>query len=300
MGAIDAGESQRDVPALDYERAGPTASRMVVGAELRRLREAAQLTREQAAQAIRASESKISRLELGRTGFKLRDVIDLLDLYGVRDEAECATLLDTARQANTPGWWQAYSDVIPGWFESYLGLEQAASVIRSYEVQFVPGLLQTKDYAGAVCRLAEDGVPEAQIERRVGLRMRRQRILRQPDPPRLWAVIDEAALRRPIGGAEAMRAQIRRLIEAAGLPNVTVQVLPLSTGSAPVGSAISLLRFPQGELPDVVYAEQFASALYLDRPADTEPYRHALNRLGTAAEPQAATVSILTQILEET
>jgi transcriptional regulator with XRE-family HTH domain len=273
---------------------------MVVGAELRRLRERAQVTREQAAEAIRASESKISRLELGRTGFKPRDVSDLLAFYGVSDEAECATLLAMAKQANAQGWWHAYSDVIPGWLEPYIGLEQAASIIRSYEIQFVPGLVQTRDYADAVIRFGQAGVPEAEVERRVELRMRRQQILRQPDAPHLWAVIDEAALRRPIGGAETMRAQIRQLIELAELPHVTIQVLPLRAASVPVGIPITLLRFPQGELPDVVYVEQFTSALYLDRPADTEPYRHVLNRLGTAAQPRSATAAILRLILGET
>lgn len=300
MGAIEVGGGQRDAAAVDYQRAGPTVARMVVGAHLRRLREAAQVTRERAAEAIRSSDSKISRLELGRTGFKLRDVTDLLALYGVSDEKECATLLAMARQANTQGWWHAYSDVIPGWLDPYLGLEAAASVIRSYEAHFVPGLLQTRHYARALIRSGLDDQSEAEVDQRVSLRMRRQQLLHQPAPPHLWAVIDEAALRRPIGGAAAMRAQLRQLIETAELPNVTVQVLPFSVGGTPVGVPITLLRFPEGELPDVVYAEQLAGALYLDKPADTEPYRHVMNRLATAAAPQKATAAILGRILQET
>ena len=300
MGAVQAGGGQRDVTALDYQRAGPTMSRMVAGAHLRRLREAAQVTREQAAEAIRSSDSKISRLELGRTGFKTRDVIDLLALYGVSDEDECATLLAMARQANAQGWWHAYSDVIPGWLEPYLGLEAAASLIRSYEAHFVPGLLQTRDYAHALIRAGLDDLSEAQVDRLVSLRMRRQQLLHQPAPPRLWAVIDEAALRRPIGGAATMRAQLRQLIETAELPHVTIQVLPFSVDSTPVGVPITVLRFPEGELPDVVYAEQLAGALYFEKPADTELYRHVMNRLATAAAPQKATAAILARILEET
>jgi transcriptional regulator with XRE-family HTH domain len=300
MGAIQAGGGQRDAAALDYQRAGPTVSRMVVGGHLRRLREAAQVTREQAAEAIRSSDSKISRLELGRTGFKPRDVTDLLALYGVSDENECATLLAMARQTNTQGWWHAYSDVIPGWLEPYLGLEVAASLIRSYEAHFVPGLLQTRDYAWALIRAGLDDLSDAQVDRRVSLRMRRQQLLHQPAPPRLWAVIDEAALRRPIGGAATMRAQLRQLIETAELPNVTVQVLPFSAGGTPVGVPITLLRFPEDELPDVIYAEHLAGALYLDKPADTELYRHVMNRLATTAAPHKATTAILTRILEET
>jgi transcriptional regulator with XRE-family HTH domain len=273
---------------------------MVVGAHLRRLREAAQVTRERAAEAIRASDSKISRLELGRTGFKQRDVTDLLALYGVNDEDECATLLAMARRANTQGWWHDYGDVIPGWLEPYLGLEAAASVIRSYEPQFVPGLLQTRDYAWALIRLGLDDLSEAEVERRVGLRMRRQQLLHRPAPPRLWAVIDEAALRRPTGGPATMRAQLRHLIETAELPHVTIQVLPFSVGSIPVGVPITLLRFPEGELPDVVYAEQLTGALYLDKPAETELHRHVMNRLGTAAASQKETAAILGRILEET
>ena len=300
MGGIQAGGGQRDAAALDYQRAGPTVSRMIVGAHLRRLREAAQVTRERAAEAIRASDSKISRLELGRTGFKPRDVTDLLALYGVSDTNECATLLAMARQANTLGWWHAYSDAIPGWLEPYLGLEAAASLIRSYDAQFIPGLLQTKDYAHALIRSGLDELSDAQVDRRVSLRMRRQQLLHQPAPPRLWAVIDEAALRRPAGGAATMRAQLRQLIETAELPNVTLQVLPFSAGDTPVGMPITVLRFPEGELPDVVYSEQLAGALYLDKPADTELYRHVMNRLATAAAPQKATAAILAQILEET
>ncbi len=300
MGGTWAGAGQRDAPVLDYQRAGPTVSRMLVGAQLRRLRETAQVTREEAAEAIRASDSKISRLEHGRVGFKLRDVLDLLARYGITDEAECATLLAMARHANTQGWWHPYSDVIPGWLEPYLGLEQAAQVIRAYEVQFIPGLLQTSDYARAVIRYGPGGVPEAQIDSRVSLRMRRQELFSQADRPYLWAVIDEAALRRPIGGAAVMRAQLRRLIEASELPRVTIQVLPLRATNVAVGVPITLLRFPEGELPDVVYSEQLGSALYLERPAETEPYTHLLNRLGTAAGPQTATRAILSQLLKET
>lgn len=300
MSAIQPGGAQHDAPALDFQRAGPTVSRMLVGAQLRRLREAAHVTREQAAEAIRASDSKISRLELARTGFKPRDVTDLLALYGVSDEAERATLLAMARQANMQGWWHVYSDVIPSWLEPYLGLEQAASVIRSYEIQFVHGLLQTRDYAWAVARLGQDDVPEAQVESRVSLRMRRQRLLHQPDPPHLWAVIDELALRRPIGGMATLRAQLRHLLEIAELPHITIQVLPLHAGGASVGVPITLLHFPGGELPEVIYAEQFSSALYLDRPAETEQYRHILDRMVTAAEPKKATAAILTRLLRET
>jgi transcriptional regulator with XRE-family HTH domain len=294
----DAADAPSDV--LHERLVGPTATRMVLGALLRRLREARQISRERAGAAIRASESKISRLELGRTGFKLRDVVDLYELYGVTDHAERATLLGLARQANAPGWWHAYSDIVPHWFEAYLGLEQAAGVIRTYEVQFVPGLLQTAEYARAVIRLGHHHCPEQEVERRLALRMHRQEILRHPRPPRLWAVIDEAALRRPIGGAAVMFAQLQHLIDLAELPHVTIQLMPFhAAGHAAAGGPITLLRLPEPELPDVVYLEQLTSALYPEKQGDVDYYRDIMNRLATQAEPPAATAGVLRRILRE-
>ncbi|MEV7013036.1 helix-turn-helix transcriptional regulator [Streptosporangium sp. NPDC051022] len=273
---------------------------MLVGAQLRRLREARGVTREEAGKAIRASHSKISRLELGRTGLKRRDVADLLTLYDVTDDAERATLLSLTEQAGMPGWWQAYGDVVPGWFDAYLGLEQAACVIRSYEVQFVPGLLQTEDYARAVIQLGRRNVTGHEVERRVALRMRRQEILYRPDPPKLWIVIDETALRRLIGGATTMRAQIEHLIRISELPQVTVQIMPFcACGHAGAAGPITILRFPEGELPDVVYLEQLAGALYLDKPAETERYWHVMNRLDIEAEQPGAAATILNRVLKE-
>jgi hypothetical protein len=173
---------------------------MLLGAHLRRLREAAGVNREDAGWEIRSSESKISRMELGRVGFKERDVADLLSLYGLDDEEERTRLLALARNANTPGWWHRYVMSPPSWFQSYLGLEAAAELIRTYELQFIPGLLQTRDYARAVVLLGHARAAAEEIERRVNLRMARQQILTRPDPPQLWAVLDEAVLRRPIGG----------------------------------------------------------------------------------------------------
>ncbi|WP_271222459.1 helix-turn-helix domain-containing protein [Streptosporangium carneum] len=274
---------------------------MLVGAQLRRLREARGVTREEAGNAIRASHSKISRLELGRTSFKRRDVADLLTLYGVTDDAERATLLSLAEQAGVPGWWQAYGDVVPGWFDAYLGLEQAACVIRSYEVQFVPGLLQTEEYARAVIQLGRRDVTGPEVERRVALRMRRQELLhRRSNPPKLWTVIDETALRRLIGGPATMRAQIEHLIRVSELPQVTVQIMPLCAGAHPgAAGPITILRFPEGELPDVVYLEQLAGALYLDKPAETERYWHLMNRLDIEAEQPGAAAATLRRILKE-
>lgn len=283
----------------DYAMTGPTVPRMILGARLRRLREACQITGGEAGEEIRASHSKISRLEMGRTGCKTRDVEDLLTLYGVTDEAERDTLLALARQSNTPGWWHIYHDIVPNWLNMYLGVEQAAVVIRGYELQFIPGLLQTEDYARAVIRLMPEQ-PEL-LDRRVDLRLARQRILYRGQPPHVWLVIDEAALRRPMGGAAGMRAQIAWLLEVSAMPHVTIQVMPFAAGChAGVGGPVAVLRPPGGELPDVVYLEQLTGSVYPDKPAEIEHYRHVLNRVVVEALPPAASRDFLFRILRET
>src|SRR5262245_22441939 len=219
----------------------PTALRILLGAQLRRLREAKRVSLEEAGNVIRASHSKISRLETGRVGFKDRDVADLLTYYGVTDEKDREAIRSLAVRANSLGWWHDYADVLPNWFEPYIGLEEAASQIRAYELQFVPGLLQTEDYARGVTMLGYSNPKE--INRRVHLRMTRQVILERPDPPSLWVVLDEALLRRPIGGTSAMRTQLKHLIEMSQRPNVTVQVVPFKVGGhAAAGGPFSLLR----------------------------------------------------------
>ena len=281
------------------ERAGPTVRRMLVGAELRRLRTAKGLSREQAGQAIRASEWKIHRLENGQVRFKERDIVDLLHLYGVTDPDEVAAFVALAREANTPGWWQRYGDVLPQWFRTYVDLESAASLIRTYEGQLVPGLLQTDDYIRAVVHDASLG-PSEDVGRRVRLRMARQTVLTRQHPPRLWAVIDEAALRRPVGGREVMRGQLERLIAATKLPNVTLQILPFAGGAHPaMAGAFSILRFTERELPDVVYLEHLTNAIYLDKRDEVERYLDVMELLCVASEPPAKSVELLTRILDE-
>lgn len=300
MKVMHAGADLR-LPRVDYEQAGPAVLRMLVGAHLRRLREDRGISREDAGYTIRASGSKISRMELGRVALKERDVADLLTLYGVSGAPECGTVLELARRASVPGWWRAFSDYVPNWFEPYLGLEQGASVIRSYEIQCIPGLLQTEDYARAIIGLGHRAAGEEEAEARVRLRMRRQQIITRPDPARLWAIIDEGALRRPVGGRAVMRGQIEHLIGSAALSNVTIQVLPFgATAHAAAAGPIAILRFPEWELPDVVYLEQLNGAIYPDRPADLERYWDAMNRLVTEAEPPGRTLKLLRQILAET
>lgn len=272
-------EIGRVQPVVDR---GPTVLRIALGGQLRKLRESKGITREAAGDAIRGSHAKISWLELGRTGFKERDIRDLLTLYGVLDTAERESFFELARQASEPGWWHRYSDLLPSWFSTYLGLEQAASQIRTYEAQLVPGLLQTPEYTRAMVTL---GFDDADTERRVQVRQRRQDVLHRPEPPVVWAVIDEAVLHRPVGGREVHRAQLRYLAEMSAMPNVTVQVLPYSAGGpAAAGSSFSILRFAEPELPDIVYLEQLTSALYLERRQDLALYLSVMDQLSVQAE----------------
>ncbi len=300
MVAVEPGRDPSGSPVRTRPDAGPTALRIVVGTQLRRLRQAAGTTPEAAGEAIRASHAKISRLELGRVGFKQRDVADLLTLYGVTDEQDRQVLLALARQANAPGWWHKYGDILPNWFEMYVGLEQAASVIRTYEVQFVPGLLQTEDYARAVTVLGHPGGSADEIERRVNLRMARQRFFTQPQTPQLWVVVDEAALWRAPDGPRVMRAQLQHLIELTELPNITLQVVPFRCGGHPAaGGPFTLLRFREPDLPDIVYLEQLTSALYLDKKQDIEHYLLVMDHLSVAADSPNETTGLLRRIIEE-
>jgi transcriptional regulator with XRE-family HTH domain len=278
---------------------GPTVSRIVLGTQLRRLREASGITREAAGAAIRASHAKISRLELGRVGFKQRDIVDLLTLYGVADEQERAGYLGLATQANVRGWWQQNSDLLPGWFEMYLRLEQESRIIRTYQVQFVPGLLQSRQYAREVILAGTRAMPERELDRRVQLRIDRQKILTGPDAPQLWVVLDEAALSRPFGSAEVMREQVRHLLEITTLPNVTVQVLPFRLGwHAATGGPFTILRFAERDLPDVVYLEQLNSAVYVEKRSDVEEYLAVMERVSVQAETPARSRVVLQELLD--
>ena len=285
--------------SLTGARSGPTVQRIALGAQLRRLREASGLTTGQAAEVIRATHSKVSRLERGRSTPRPRDVSDLLSLYGVTDEAEREKLLVLARQARAPGWWQRYGDILPKWLELYIGLEKAASVIRAYEVQFIHGLMQTEDYARAVVVIGNAEATAGEIDRRVSVRMRRQQLLTQPDAPGLWAVLDEAALRRSPDGPAVMRAQLAHLLELTDLPNVTLQIVPFIAGPhAAAGGPVTILRFPEPDLPDVVYLEQLHSALYVDEPDEVAKYLTAMDQLCVQAATDSASKDMLSTLLK--
>jgi hypothetical protein len=296
---LDPGAGGADVISIE-PGSGPTVRRILLGTQLRRLREARGITREDAGYHIRASESKISRMELGRVGFKERDIVDLLALYGVDDPAERDALMTVGRQANAPGWWHQYADVLPDWFQTYVGLEEAASVLRVYEVQFVPGLLQTASYARAVITRGRPGADEAEVERLVNMRITRQELLSKHGGPRLWAVVDEAVLRRPVGSPEVFRSQLEHLIGVTEEARITLQITPFRTG-APVAEAgaFTIMRFPDEDLPDVVYLEQLTSALYLDKRDDVDRYSEVMERLSVYSEGPERTAGILRDILSD-
>jgi transcriptional regulator with XRE-family HTH domain len=287
-------------PGMDDPPLDGFVLRMLLGSQLRRLREGAGVTPEQAGYEIRASRSKISRMETGRVGFKARDVMDLLSVYGVTDEQARSRFDHLVQESGRPDWWTKYSDILPDWFENYLGLESASTTIRTFEIQFVHGLFQTEDYARAVTRLGHQAAPPMEIERRVGLRVKRQDLLTRANPPALWSVMDEAVLRRPVGGPAVMRAQLHHLIEVAKLPHVTLQVVPFARGGhAGASGSFTVLRFAEQYLPDVVYFEQLTGAVYLEQRPEVEHYLEVMDQLSGEAMTPAATTGFIEQIANE-
>jgi transcriptional regulator with XRE-family HTH domain len=288
-----------DSPGDPRRLTSPTALRVVLGTQLRRLREARKVTVAAAGRAIQASAAKISRMELGRVGFRERDVMQLLTLYGVSASQEKEAFLTLVRRANVPGWWHQYSDIIPSWFEAYLGLEQASSIIRTYQPQLVPGLLQTPEVARTVIELGYPRQSADDIERKIALRMMRQEILTRPDAPLLWAVFEEASLWR-LNKKSTMRDQIQHLIAMAELPNVSIQLIPTYSGvHAGIGGPFTVLRFAHADLPDIVYLEQLTSAVYLDKNEDVQRYLIVLNRLSTEAATPTQTITLLNDTLKK-
>jgi len=274
---------------------GPTVLRILLGSHLRKLREARGVTAKEAASKIRASESKISRIELGRNAIREIDVLDLLTLYGV-ETRERERLLTLAEQSNRPGWWHRYNDIMPDWFQPFVGMEEAARSIRVYEAQFIPGLLQTEEYASAVISLGD--FPADQAERLVMLRKERQRRFRD-GKLRLWVIIDESALRRPAAGRDVQIEQLRYLRDACITPALTLQVIPYGAGGHEVPAGFSILRFAERDLPDVVYVENLTSALYLDKPADVDRYLLAMERLSIVATEPDRTPRIIDEIIAD-
>ncbi len=274
---------------------GPTVLRILLGTQLRRLRESRGITAQEAARAIRGSESKISRIELGRNAIREIDVLDLLTHYGV-GAVEREQLLSLAEQASRPGWWHGYNDILPDWFQSYIGMEEAATSIRVYEPQCIPGLLQTQQYAAAV--LAVCDIPVHEAERHVILRRERQRRFTE-GRLKLWAVLEETALRRPMGSEEILRDQLRYLLSLRDKQNLTLQVIRSGIGGHAVPSGFTILRFAEPDLPDVAYLEHLTSALYFDKKSDVDRYLLNMERLSIVAAKPSETPGILGTIIGE-
>ncbi len=273
-------------PYLQRAEPAPTLLKMLVGVQLAGIREDAGLAQEQAARAVGFSPAKLSRIEAGkgRRPPTEADVRALLELYKT-EEYEASVLLQLLRRAGEPGWWQRFDKrLMPEWFDRLVGLQEAATAIRTFEIQYVPGLLQTPDYTRAVVQRGLPTAPAREVQRRVELRMRRAELLRRADPPQLWAVIDESVLLRVLGSREVMREQLEHLVAMAQLPHVTVQIIPLDvTNASAPAIPVTYLRFGGADLPDIVYLEQIRSATFLEDRDETEEYRVVLDRLADEA-----------------
>jgi transcriptional regulator with XRE-family HTH domain len=277
-------------------RRSPTIRRRRLGAELRRYREAAGVTIEVVAEQLGCSPSKVSRIETGHNSATPRDVADILAIYRVGAH-EAEELVQIAREARQKGWWHPYSAVLVG---AYVGLEAAARGVRAYEQLVIPGLLQSEEYALALIRNARTSDTPKDIDRRVHVRLARQSLLTQEDPIYLWAVLDEAALSRPVGGEEVMREQLRHLIEAQELPNVTLQVLPFAAGShAGMDGAFAILDFPDQVDPDVVYVENATGGLFLEKEEELRKYHSIFDDLRALALSPDASTTLIESLVEE-
>jgi transcriptional regulator with XRE-family HTH domain len=277
-----------------------TALRVVLGRRLQVLRERAGLSFDEAARELDVTHATIRRMEKAQVGLKVPYVEKLLRIYGVTDAAEIESFLTLAREANRPGWWHRYRDVLPEWFSAFVSLEAEADQIRAYEPHYVPGLLQTEAYATTVLRAGLPHAPAEEIERLVSLRLARQELLARRQPPLLWVVMDETVLRRPIGRPNVMRAQVSRLIEATAQPHVRLQIMPFSAGPHPaMYGPFHLFRFPLPELSDVACAENLVGAAYFDHRDDVSAFREALDRMCAQAAPVHRTEAILSGIRKE-
>jgi len=274
----------------------PTVRRRRLGAELRRHRELAGLTIDQVADQLDCSASKISRLETGQTGSNPRDVRDMLALYGVGD-TELEELLSVARETRQRGWWQPYGSILTG---AYVGFEAAADRIRSYEAQCVPGLLQTADYARSMIAAVHTGRPRQEVDDRVHIRLGRQALLTQEDPVQLWCVLDEAALRRPVGGREVMRCQLEHLVRESARPNVTLQVLPMAAGEHPgMEGSFVIMSFPDAADPDTVYVTIATGGVFQEKPDDVSRYEIIFDRLQKMALSSAESAEFIATMAKE-
>ncbi|MEU6064346.1 helix-turn-helix transcriptional regulator [Streptomyces sp. NPDC047082] len=285
---------------MSERRAAPTVGQVVLGKRLQELREAAGLKREEAAHVLRVAPATVRRMEMAEVALKIPYVQVLLSTYGVADE-EAAAFVELAEEANQPGWWQRFHDVLPDWFSLYVSLEGAARIIRSYEPHFVPGLLQTEEYARAVMEAGTIGTsgPET-IERHVSLRMARQSLLEREHSPHLWVIMDETVLRRPVSvHAEVMRDQLDKLLEYAERDRITLQLAEFASGPHPGTYApFTLFRFAEPELPDMVFTEYLTGALYLDSRREVGAHLEVLDHMTARAASARRTEKILREYRE--
>ncbi|WP_326755813.1 helix-turn-helix transcriptional regulator [Streptomyces hirsutus] len=280
---------------MSERRAAPTVGQVVLGRRLQELRETAGLTREEAARVLRVAPATVRRMETAEVALKIPYIQILLTAYGV-SQGEAATFIGLAEDANRPGWWQRFHDVLPEWFSLYVSLEGAARVIRSYEPHFVPGLLQTEGYARAVLEAGTIGSqgPEA-VERHVSLRLERQRLLERRDPPHLWVIVEETVLRRPVArDGRVMREQFDKLLEWSERDRITLQVAEFADGPHPGTYApFSLFRFAEPELPDMVFTEYLTGALYLDSRKEVSVHLEVLDHMTARAASSEHTQKML-------
>ncbi|MFJ3905344.1 helix-turn-helix transcriptional regulator [Streptomyces sp. NPDC090025] len=286
---------------MSEPRSAPTVGQVVLGKRLQDLRERAGLKREEAAKILRVAPATIRRMETAEVALKIPYVQLLLKAYGIKD-SEAEGFIALAEEANLPGWWQRFHDVLPGWFSMYVSLEGAASLIREYEPQFVPGLLQTEGYARAILRSGAVGGSSAEeIDRHVALRMERQPLLTREDAPKFWVIMDETVFRRPVGdGPQVMRDQLDRLLEASELPNVTLQIAEFASGHHPgTYGPFVLFRFAMPELPDMVYSEYLTGAVYLDARPEVASHLEVMDRMAAQAATAQRTKEILRNLRKE-
>ncbi|MGW3094658.1 helix-turn-helix domain-containing protein [Streptomyces sp. NPDC001102] len=285
---------------MSERRPAPTVGQVVLGKRLQELREAAGFKREEAARVLRVAPATVRRIEMAEVALKIPYVQVLLTTYGVPDE-EAAAFVALAEEANQPGWWQRFHDVLPDWFSLYVSLEGAARIIRSYEPHFVPGLLQTEEYARAVMEAGTVGQtgPET-IDRHVSLRMARQKLLDREDPPHLWVVMDETVLKRPVSiRGEVMREQLDKLLEFAERDRITLQVAEFEDGPHPGTYApFTLFRFAESELPDMVFTEYLTGALYLDSRGEVSAHLEVLDHMTARAASAQRTKKLLREYRE--
>jgi transcriptional regulator with XRE-family HTH domain len=275
---------------------GPTVRRRRLGSELRRLREAHSIKLEEVAEHLGVAASTLSRIETGKAPTKSLYLNAMLEMYGVNDPGQRQILVDMAREGHRKGWWSVYDDVLPTGFGIYVGLEVEAAGLRSYEAEVVHGLFQTPDYARAVLREVFNRDSDEQVERLVDLRMKRKDVLDRDPPLDVWLILDEAVIRRAVGGPEFMRAQLARLTEASKMPNVTIQVLPFSAGShAGLRGPFSILEFPERADSDVAYVESVAGILYLEKDREVRSCAEAFDRLRATALSPGASVELIAE-----